>query len=279
MVQSAKNDKGFPSMEENNRRLIDEAIENEPVKNSFRLGREFIVLNKKFTLTAIAIFIVLNILGVIPLVGIVFAVLAGIFAIAMQIHIGRTLYGTDNIETYVNEIEESRIDEVLKRHMSTASGVYMGWLIFMVLIFFLLGLFLSFSGAVTQNMSEEQMLMVIGQYSLPIIIMALLMSYVQPLVHSNIMLANSFGEGLQAVFTIFSKDVWRSAMRKVYFVYIAKVGIVVSLVLIVAIVIVTAMAMAPGLGLLLMILMLALMYIFMVFMSLMSMVARRMVEE
>jgi hypothetical protein len=266
-------------MQENNRRLIDEAIESEAVKNSFRLAREFIMLNKKFTLIAMAIFIVLNIFGAVPLLGIVFAVLAGIFAISIQIHVGRTLYGTDNIETYVNQIDESYVNEVLSRHMSTALGVYMGWLIFMVLIFFLLGLFLSFSGAVTQNMSEEQMLMVIGQYSMPIIIIVLLMSYVQPLVHSNIILANSFTEGLKAVFTIFSKDVWRSAMQKIYFVYIAKVGILISLVLLVTIAIVVAIAMTPGFGILLTILMLALMYLFMIFMSLVAMMARRMVEE
>jgi len=266
-------------MQENTKRLIDEAIEHEPVKNSFRLGREFIMLNKKFTLMAIAIFIILNIFGAVPLVGIVFSVLAGIFAIAIQIHIGSTLYGTDNIESYVNQIEESRIDEVLGRHMSTASGVYMGWLALMVLIFFMLGLFLSFSGAVTQNMSEVAMLKVIGQYSMPIILLALLFSYVQPLVHSNIILATSFGEGLKAVFTLFSKDVWRSAMQKHYFMYVAKVGLVMSAVVILVSLLVAGTMMVPGLSLLIIILMLALMYIFMVFISLMSMMSRRMVEE
>lgn len=266
-------------MDENNRRLIDEAIEVEPVKNSFRLGREFIVLNKKFTLIAIAIFIALNIFSALPLLGIIFAVLTGIFAISIQLHAGRTLYSTDNIETYVHEIEQSRMDEVLKRHMSTASGVYTGWLLLMVLIFFLIGLFFSFSGVVTQNMSEAQMLTVLGQYSMPMIIVILLLSYVQPLVHSNIILANSFGEGLKAVFSIFSKDVWRSAMQKVYFVYIAKVSLLISVALILLLTIVTGMAMAPALGVLLSILLLALIYIFMVFVSIMSMMARRMVEE
>jgi len=266
-------------MQENNRRLIDEAIEGEPVKNSFRLLREFIMLNKTFTLTAIGIFILLNVLGSIPVIALIFAVLAGIYGISLQIHAGRTLYGTESIDTFLAEIESSKINEVLSRHVSTASGVYVGWMLLMMLLLLILGFALSFSGAVTQKMDEAAVLMALTQFSGPIILIALLFSYVQPLVHSNILLANSFGEGLKAVFTLFSKDVWRSAMQKVYFVYIAKIGIVVGILLVVIVGITTTVVTIPGVGLIFMILILALMYLLMIYMSFVSMMARRMVEE
>ncbi|HHH55041.1 MAG TPA: hypothetical protein ENK91_15365, partial [Bacteroidetes bacterium] len=110
---------------QNNRRLIDEALLDTPIENTLRLAWEFIKLNKKFTFTAMGIFVVLNLLGAIPLLSLVFAVLAAVFGISIQMHVGRTFYGTENIETYIEEIEESRIDNVLTQYSSTAFGVYL----------------------------------------------------------------------------------------------------------------------------------------------------------
>ena len=59
-------------------RLIDEALASEPIRNTFRLGWEFITLNQKFTLTAIVIFILLNILGMIPMIALIFMVLSAV---------------------------------------------------------------------------------------------------------------------------------------------------------------------------------------------------------
>lgn len=278
MLQSAKN-KGLLLMQEHNKRLIDEAIEVESVKNTFRLTRESLLLNKKLTMTAVAIFLVLNILGSIPQLTFIFGFLAGIFLIVMQIHAGRTLYASENIETFVEETKKQTLGNILSNHTRTASGVYAGMVILIALFSFILGTLLVFSGIFKEGMNEQELVMALSQIGLPILLVVMVISYVQPLVHSNIILANTFGEGFKAVFSFFSADVWRSAMQKIYFAYVAKVGLLMVALAFAAAMLTTLGMTIPFLGLILQLSLLALMYLFMMVMAHMAVMARRMVEE
>ena len=118
---------------QDNRRLIDEALEHEPIKNTFRLAWEFIRLNQKFTLIAMGLFIVLNLLGGLPLMGTLFMVFAGVFGMMIQIHVGKMFYGTDKIETYVATIEDNKIENVIKQHIQVAFGAYMGLIVLLLI--------------------------------------------------------------------------------------------------------------------------------------------------
>lgn len=266
-------------MQEENRRLIDEALDFEAVKNTFRLTREFIVLNKNFTFMAMGIFILLNVLGMIPLLSLIFSLLATVFGIVIQIHVGRTFYATENIETYVDEINNSRVDEVAKRYAQTAFGVYLGWTLLIILILFVLSLTAITTGLVNKNMNENDLIMAFAGLGLPLILAALIFSYVQPLVYSNIILSNSLGEGFKAVFSIFSKDVWSSALQKSYFSYIAKVGLLTMAIILLLGVMVALLSSIPIIGGFSMMFILGAIYLLMVFISISSMMARRIVEE
>jgi len=109
-------------MQEENTRLIDEASQSEAVKNTFRLGWEFLKLNQTFTLTVLGALIVLNFLGMIPLISLVAPMLAGILGITLQIYAGRAVYESDDITNYVEVIKKSDISEVVTRHGKTAFG-------------------------------------------------------------------------------------------------------------------------------------------------------------
>lgn len=265
-------------MQEENRRLIDEALDFEPVKNTFRLAWEFIILNKNFTLMAMGAFVLLNFLGTLPVIGFILTVFAAAFGIVMQMHVGRTLYGTANIETYVDEIQKSSIKEALSNYLQTAFGIYLSWLVFMLLIIFSFSLLGITTGVFTEDMNENDIVNAFSDLGLPLVIFALLFSYLQPLVHSNIVLSNSGGEGFKAVFTIFTKDVWSSAMQKPYFFYVVKVALII-LVLLVLVGVIFFALLHPLLGAFSAFFIFMSMYIFMVIMSVTSMMARRIVEE
>lgn len=266
-------------MQENNRRLIDEALMNEPIKNTFRLAWEFITLNKNFTAIAMGIFIALNLFATIPLIAFIFMVFAAALGIAIQMHVGRIFYGAKDIGTYVEEIKSSRIDEILSRYMRTAFGVYVGWWVLILLLLFILGFVGAIGGVFHENMNESDVLVAVAGLGLPLILVAFAFSYVQPLVNSNIVLSNSFAEGFKAVFTLFSRDVWSSALGKDYLSYVLKVGLVLMAIIFSIGLVLTFLAMLPVIGLIGNLLLSVLMYIFMVFMSVMSMMARRIVEE
>jgi len=260
-------------------RLIDEAVTSEPIKNTFRLGWEFISLNKKFTVTAVVIFILLNILGMIPAVAFIFMILSAIFGLALQIHIGKIFYLSENIQSYVSKIEDSSVEAILNRHTSTSFGAYFGWVLLLLGFLFILSILGGNMGLITPNMNETELFNLLLILGFPFIIIALLLSYVHPLVQSNIFMANGFREGFKAVFTIFSMDLWRLSMQKSYFKYLSLFGIVTLLFLFLFAFLIGIITTITGLALLGNILLMISMYVFMVMMAVGSMMARRVVEN
>jgi len=266
-------------MQEENTRLIDEASDSESlesVKNTFRLGWEFIQLNQTFTLTVLAILILLNLLGMIPLLSLIASMFAGVLGITLQIYAGRAIYESNEITDYVELIKTSRIDnEELKEHFNTAFGAYVGWVILLFAFSFMAAIMAVSSGLITENMNEADVLMAFASIGLPLTLVALALSYVQPLVHSNIVLSNGFSEGFKAVFTLFSRDVWSSAMQKSYFAYVSVFGLAIMLVLIPFV----ALFVSIGMGVVLNILLVIVIYMLMIIMSMAAMFARRIIEE
>ena len=258
--------------------LIDEALSSEPIKNTFRLGWEFITLNPTFTLTAIVILIVLNLLGTIPVASLIFMVLSAVFSLVIQIHVGKTFYGSENIKNYIHEIKESSVDKLLTRHVATAFGAYMGWVLLLLLFLILFGFVGSSMGILNEQMNQTDIANAVITLGIPMLIIALLLSYVQPLVQANIIMANNFQEGFKAVFTLFSADVWRLAFHSSYFKYVAGFGLVVILVIFFFAFIIGVLTNLTGLIMLGNILMVILMYISMLIMAVGSMMAKRLVE-
>jgi len=263
-------------MQENNVRLIDEALSEEPIKNTFRLGWEFISLNKQFTFTVISVLVLLNFLGFIPIIGFVFSVFYSALLLSIQIYAGRLVYTTENIETFVDEVHQVEGENVVKQYFAPALGAYMGWMVIGLLAFFLLALIVGNMGVTesTLNNSAElfALLSVIG---LPIILITLIFSYVQPLVQANIIMSNTFQEGFFAVFTIFSADVWRRAMQASYFKYMFWLGLLVFAAAFLFGLLFAIFSVIPFLNILVMIIFV---YIMMIIMSVAAMMAKRIVE-
>ncbi len=262
-------------MREEKKRLIDEALEDEPIKNSFRLGWEFIRLNQKFTLSAMAILIALNLFSMLP-IGSFLILFSGVFGMIIQIHAGRTLYGTHNIDSYINEIEETKLEEITKQYVPVALGGYLAWIVLVLLSFILLGIVGGMSGLISEGMDKADLLNAVITLGFPFLVIALLLSYVQPLVQSNIIVANSFQEGFKAVFSLFSVEVWRSSFNKRYFNYMALFGLLLLGLMFVVSAIMAIVMMVPLLGNMLSVI---IVYFLMVIMAMASMMARRMVER
>jgi hypothetical protein len=259
-------------------RLVDEALASEPIKNTFRLGWEFIVLNQKFTLTAMVIFVVLNLFGMIPIASLIFMVLSAVFGLVIQIHVGKTFYESQDIKSYINEIKESSIDKLLTQHVATAFGAYMGWVALLLLLILLFGFVGGSMGIINEHMNEADFFNALVKLGLPMLLIVLILSYVQPLVQANIIMANGLQEGFKAVFTLFSTDIWGKALQSSYFKYVAGFGLAIILLLFFFAFIVGMLTAVSGLTIVGNILMVLLMYIFMLIMAVGSIMAKRTVE-
>jgi len=259
-------------------RLIDEALASEPIKNTFRLGWEFIILNRKFTVTAMILFVVLNLFGMIPIASLIFMLLSAVFGLVIQIHVGKTFYESQDIKSYIHEIQESSIDKLLTQHVTTAFGAYMGWLVLLSLVMLLFGFIGTNMGIITGQMNQADLVNAFVTLGLPMLLVALAFSYVQPLVQANIIMANGVQEGFKAVFTLFSTRVWRMAFQSAYFKYVAGFGLVIILLLFFFAFIIGLLTSLSGLAIVGNSLMVLLMYVFMLIMAIGSMMARRIVE-
>ena len=265
-------------IQNDNKRLIDEALLAEPIKNTFRLGWEFITINQKFTLTVLGTFILLHLLGTIPILSLIFIVVSGVFGLAIQIYMGRVFYTTQNINSYVKEIEESTLEKLSNTTLAPALGAYMGWIVFLLAFLVLFSILLGMTGLVNEGMNESDLLTATLSVAFPLLTTLLLLSYVQPLVHANITLSKNFKEGFTAVFTIFSVDVWRRAFNKTYFNYVAILGTVTLGIMLLLVILLQTIGLSLELSFITNILLLGAIYIFIIIMAVGSMMAKRIVD-
>ncbi len=256
------------------RYLLDEARASEPIKNTLRLSWEFIVLNKKFTLTVLALLLLLNILTIFA--GILGMVLSGIFALTIQIYLSRMVYFSEDIEKFVEQIKSSKVEIAVSNNAFVASGAYIAWLILFIVFIFVLALIVNNSGIPLEDIKTIKELMPVAQILfLPIVILTLLISYIYPLVQSNIALAQNIFEGFLAPFTIFSPALWRASFKNGYPKYIVMImgltflgalllGIFISL---------------PIINIVAGFIFVVVMYVYMIFNSVVAMMGRRIVES
>lgn len=263
-------------MHENNIRLIDEAISSEPIKNTFRLGWEFITLNKPFTLTVVGVMIFLTLLGFVPLVGFIFSLFAGVFALAVQIYVGRLVYETDNIETFVSAIKDANGEDLIQRYFSAAMGAYMGWMVIGIGLIALITLLLGGMGISDSSLNNSvALLSLLSTVGLPALVIALMISYVQPLIQANIIMSDTFREGFFAVMSLFWVDTWRRAFQGVYFSYVARLDLLVLGVSFLFAFIFSIFAVIPILNI---VVLLLFVYLLMIMMSVAAVMAKRLVE-
>ena len=254
--------------------LLDEALAEEPVKNTLRLTWEFMVLNKKFTFTTMSILLILNILTL--FLGFLAMVISGIFSLAIQIYLSKLVYHVKNIEEFVNQTKASKVEMAVSKNAFVAIGAYWAWIVLFLTLSFTLVMVVQSSGFYLEDVKTvEELIPIVQTLSIPILILALLISYINPLVQSNIALASNFKEGFLATFSIFSPTLWRSSFKNGYPKYIAMmIGLISIGALIMGIFI-----SLPIINILANIIVIVMMYGYMVLISVVAMMGRRMIES
>ncbi len=260
-------------MQEQRQFLLDEARAEEPIKNTLRLAWEFMVLNKKFTLTAMSLLLLLNIL--IAFLGVLAMVISGIFSLAIQIYLSKLVYDAQNIEEFIKETKASKVEVAVAKNALVATGAYWAWIILFLSLFFILVLVIESYGFSLDNIKTVEELMLIGQILLlPITILAILVSYINPLVQSNIALASDFKGGFWATFSIFSPSLWRNSFKNGYPKYIVMMMGLIFLALLFLGIFISL----PIINILANFIVIVMMYGYMVLISVVSMMGRRIVE-
>ena len=130
----------------------------------------------------------------------------------------------------------------------------------------------------SSEITQAELLSALVSIAIPMLIITLLFSYVQPLVQANVVMANTFKEGFFAVMTLFSVDVWSKAMTKKYFKYTALFGTAVFGIMFIFALISGLLSAVPVVNILMSIVLLLGIYVFIVIMGVAAMMVKRIVE-
>jgi len=264
-------------VQKNNTRLIDEALASEPIKNTFRLGWEFVTLNKKFTYISLAIAIGTQVLSYLDgTIGFFLMLFYGFYMIAVQIEVGRTIHATQNIKTFVEDVKAIDANSVIKGHMERVIGAVIGWsLVYTgIMVLFLIVGFVFY--ALLGSGQEAIALTVI-----PATVILLLVAYLQPLIQAKIALSTNLEGAMFAVFAIVKPELRLRAFQKSYFKYVASL-LFVLLAIPFALTTIHGMGLFSSIGFLnevLMVLLPIAVYVATIIMAVGYMMAARMVEE
>lgn len=274
-------------MESAPNRLVEDARQ-APVKNAFRLGVEFMDRNRSLAAMTMGVFFLLSLLEMVPVLGIAATIAVGVFAQAVQIYVGRAFYEASGIDAYVAAAESAGLKELLTRYQAPAFGAWLGWFT-LSFVFMLLFVVFLFAGGFDLSALDQQSLqneadiyatvLLVLEAGTPVLLFALLLSYVYPIAQGRVIRSDTFGEAFRAVFSIFSPSVWASAMNGAYFMYVFYFSLALIGIAVLVFATMMLLVLIPILGaILIFVWMIFLVYVFMLVFGVANTIAREIAE-
>lgn len=218
--------------------LIESALQT-PVKSAFGIGWVFFDRNKTLTVLAILIMFGLIILSIIPLLGIIFSFMLGIFLTSIQVYVGKMFYTAESLEDFEAKVADTTIKELGMTFKEIGIGIYLAWfLISMVLGVVMMGGMMSLLGpdflmmdpnAVDPEMipTKEDVITMLVAIVIPMLLVWGLIMYVYPIALGRAILGQTLEEAFKAVFSMFMPSTWKASLNASYFSFIFFFGLVV----------------------------------------------------
>jgi len=260
-------------MHNEKRKLLDEALSHEAIKNTFRLSWEFMVLNRKFTLTAMSMLLLINILS--PFLGLLSMLLSGVFLMAIQLYIAKSIYGAKSMGEFVAQTQKAKIEKAVEENLLVAFGAYLGETVLLFLFLFLFSMLIQTLGFELEKVKKvEDLVVILKAVAFPLMILLLYVSYMRPLVLAKISMATSLQEGFRAMLTLFSFSLWRSTLGTGYFYYMSRLLVLIFM----GATFLGILLTIPFMSFLAGFIIIAMLYIYSVIFSISAMMGRRVVE-
>ncbi len=214
-------------------------------KTAFDVAWNFFKGNYALNFAAMAILIVLYILGMIPLLGILFIFAYSVFSLAIQVYFGKKMQSAATPQDMAEVAANTKIRDLLMEHIDVAAGAFLAYLILGIVFGLLFAIFAGMgAGMMHESMQmqgmgmhgEEQMAMIMmsgmGVGGFIVLLVVLFLAYFFPGVMGKVILADDFVGGFKNAFLIFSPTLWKSCFNKDYFLLILLWSIIIFVALI-----------------------------------------------
>jgi len=200
------------------------------VKQAYSLAWRFFTHNKMASFLAMAAIFALNVLSMIPLLGMFIAIFAGIVLFSTQAYVAKTLMHSESDEEYDAKVASTDVKSLLMENLNIGAGGFLGFIVIeIIMIVFIFTLFAMTIGLETlstlnaEQMSPEQQLEMFQGIGIIGIIMAVIfmfLAYIYPIVLGRVYTSENFGEAFSAIFMMFSPAVWKASFNGQYFLLV-----------------------------------------------------------
>lgn len=200
------------------------------VKQAYSLAWRFFTYNKAASFIAMAAVFGLYMFSLIPILGLLISIAAGIFLFSVQTYVAKTLISSESDEEYNEKVQATGAKELLTKHLGIASGGFLGFVV--VEIIMLVVMFTMFAMSVglealtslnDQNMPPERQMEIfqsIGIVGIVVMVIIMFLAYIYPIVLGKVYTSDNFGEAFASIFTMFSPSVWKASFNGQYFLMI-----------------------------------------------------------
>ncbi len=203
-------------------------------KEAFGLAVEFFKGNIALSLGAIGILIAVALLQMIPIVGVVFAIAYPILSLAVQVYVGRLAALVEDEAQMEKEAARSSLSDLFIKHIDIAAGAFLGFLIIIMLLsfllFFILGGAVDVQALMAGNTQQIEASMNVGAFMggmFFFMILVMWLGYLTPGVLGKVILSDDFASAFRSSLLFFSPSFWKSTFNKDYFVLVLIWSIVI----------------------------------------------------
>jgi hypothetical protein len=196
------------------------------VKQTYSLAWRFFKHHKIASFIAMGVIFVLYIFSMIPLIGFFVAIAVGIVDISIQVYIAKLVEYSESDEEYDNNVMHMSPSDLLIKYFGTAAGAYLGFILVGIIIFVVLGVIASFTvgtgfltAMVTGEMEPENQMQLVNTLSgllFPVGLFFLFYGYIYPLVFGRVISSNSFGDAFKSMLLVFSPNIWKASFNVKY---------------------------------------------------------------
>lgn len=225
------------------------------IKQAYSLAWRFFRKNILVSILAILVITGLYVLSMIPILGLVLSLVAGIALFSVQTYVAKTLMQSKSDEEFDEMVANTKTSELLTKYMAVGSGGVLGFLVIEIaavivlvtMVIFTIGLdvLTSLSDGTMSPDQKMQTLYSIGIVGIVFMIVAMLFAYVYPLVVGKVYATNDFKSAFKAMFSMFSPSVWKASLNGQYFFMILVLHLSAFLMVILMIITMSTIILAP----------------------------------
>ncbi|MRJ02726.1 MAG: hypothetical protein GXO19_02555, partial [Epsilonproteobacteria bacterium] len=195
---------------------------------AMRLAWNFFKGNYALNFAVLGIFILLNLLGMVPIIGLLAVFGYSILSLSLQIYFGRKILEIREPEEMALVSANTKIGDLLVRYLPQASGAFLALFLLTLLYFFLLGLIIVLVAGGTdmaemaqpergmEAMESMGSLMAHSPFLITLLI-GLIFLYPFPAVMGRVIESEDFVDGFKSIFYLFSPTLWKGTFSWDYF--------------------------------------------------------------